>query len=525
MTGLTGTLTLLRFHLRRDRMMLFWWIVGNVFLYYSQAVSTDGLYATQAELDKAAAGMESNAAFIAMAGPARALNTIGGQVAWQAAATGAIVAGLMSMFLVGRHTRAEEETGRDELVRAAAIGRHAPLAATAVLVLIANALLGVLLALSLISYDLPVAGSVALGLAAGLTGLVFGGVALVAAQLVESARAAYGITGAVIGVAYVLRAVGDIGNGALSWLSPIGWGQYLRAYAGEVWWPALLSVAAVAGLAVVAVMLFDRRDIGAGVWPARPGPARGSLGSATGLAWRLQRGSVIGWTAGMLFGGLAYGSIGDDVGDLIGDSEFSKDVFTSAGGSLVDSFYATAAAMLAIIGAGFAIASVLRLRGEENAGYAEVLLATALPRWRWAAAHLVVMVAGTLAVVLAGGVGMGAGYAMVTGDGSAVLRLTGATVPYAVPVLVLATVTWLAYGIRSRWGAAGWLTLGFCFVVMMFGELLQLPGWLMDVSPFRHLAQTPAEDFRVVPVLVLLAVVAGVGAFGMAALRRRDIVA
>ena len=45
----------------------------------------------------------------------RALNTIGGQVTWQATAFGAIVAGLMSMFLVGRHTRAEEESGRDEL--------------------------------------------------------------------------------------------------------------------------------------------------------------------------------------------------------------------------------------------------------------------------------------------------------------------------------------------------------------------------------------------------------------------------
>ena len=30
----------------------------------------------------------------------------------------------MSMFLVGRHTRAEEETGRDELLRAAAVGRR-----------------------------------------------------------------------------------------------------------------------------------------------------------------------------------------------------------------------------------------------------------------------------------------------------------------------------------------------------------------------------------------------------------------
>ena len=104
------------------------------------------------------------------------------------------------------------------------------------------------------------------------------------------------------------------------------------------------------------------------------------------------------------------------------------------------------------------------------------------------------------------------------------LRLLGATVPYAVPVLLLAALTWLAYGIRSRWAAIGWLALGFCFVVMMFGALLQLPDWLMDVSPFRHLAQMPAEDFRVVPVVVLLAITAAVGALGMVCLRRRDVV-
>jgi len=520
----TGAVSVLLFHLRRDRMMLFWWIAGNVLLYWSQAVSTDGLYPTQADLDKAAAGMADNAAFIAMAGPARALDTLGGQVAWQAAAFGAIVAALMSMFLVGRHTRAEEETGRDELVRAAAIGRHAPLLATALLVLIADALMGALITASLVAYGLPVAGSSALGLAAALTGLVFGGVALVAAQVVESTRAAYGITGAVLGVAYALRAVGDVGNGALSWLSPIGWGQYLRPYADEQWWPVVLPVVAVVLLCLGAVALFDRRDIGSGVWPARPGPARGSLGSASALAWRLQRGSVIGWTVGLLLGGIAYGSIGDDVADLIGDSQFSQDVFTSAGGSIVDSFYATAAVMLSLIGAGFAIASVQRLRAEEGSGFAETLLATALPRWRWAAAHLVITVCGTLLVVLAGGLGMGLGFAMVTGDGSAVLRLTGATVPYVVPVLLLATVAWLAYGIRSRWAGVGWLALGFCFVVMMFGEVLQLPVWLMDVSPFRHLAQTPAEDFQVWPVVGLALVAAVAAAAGMVAMRRRDVV-
>jgi ABC-2 type transport system permease protein len=523
MTALTGTATLLRFHLRRDQRMLLWWILGGVVLYYSQGVSVDGLYSTQAEFDRAAAGMESNVAFIAMAGPARALNTTGGQVAWQASAFGAIIAGLMSMFLVGRHTRAEEESGRDELVRAAVVGRYATLAAAALVVVIANAVLGLLVAASLISYGLPVAGSASLGLALTLAGLVFGAVALVAVQLAQGVRAAYGITGAVIGLAYALRAVGDIGNGVLSWLSPIGWGQAMRAYADEVWWPALLSVAAIGVLALAAVRLFGGRDIGAGVWPSRSGPTRGSLRSAYGLAWRLQRGSAIGWTVGVFLGGLAFGSVGDDVGDLLGDSQFSHDVFGAGGGSVVDSFYAAMALMLGLIAAGFAIGSVLRLRGEEVDGHAELLLATALPRWRWAASHLLVAAVGAIVVVAAAGLGLGVGFAAVTGDSAAITRLTGATVQYVAPVLLLAAATWLAYGVRAPWASSGWLALGFCVVVMMFGAVLRLPDWLMDVSPFQHLALVPAESFEVWSFLVVLGLGAVIAGAGLIALRRRDL--
>ena len=90
-----------------------------------------------------------------------------------------------------------------------------------------------------------------LGIAAALAGLVFGAVALVAAQLTEGTRAMYGITGVAIGASYVLRALGDVGNGALSWASPIGWGQAMHAFSGERWWPALISVTAVVILVAV----------------------------------------------------------------------------------------------------------------------------------------------------------------------------------------------------------------------------------------------------------------------------------
>jgi ABC-2 type transport system permease protein len=523
--NLAGTVRLLRFHLRRDRLMLVWWVLGGAAYYWSQAVSTKGLYATQAEFDRAAANEASNAAFIAMAGPARALNTLGGQVAWQASAFGAVIAGLMSMFLIGRHTRAEEESGRDELVRAGAVGRSAPLAAASLVVVIANVLLGALIAASLLPYGLTVSGSVNLGLAGALSGLVFGAIALVAAQLTEGTRSMYGVTGAAIAASYVLRAVGDVGNGALSWLSPIGWGQAMHSFSGDRWWPALISVAATGALVPVALVLFGRRDFGAGIWPAGPGPEHAGprLHGSLGLAWRLQRGSVVGWTGGLFLMGLAYGAIGNNVKDLLGNSDFSKEVFGQSGGSLVDSFYAVAALLLALVAGGFSISSALRPRSEEERQHTETLLATALPRWRWAMSHLMVTVCGTVLVVASAGLGMGVGFALVTGDGSAVARLFGATLPYVAPVLFLVCLTWLVYGLVPRWTIVGWLTLTFCVIVMLLGELMHFPRWLVGVSPFTHLAMLPAEPFAWAPVLGLLAASAAVGAAGFAALRHRDI--
>ena len=49
----------------------------------------------------------------------------------------------MSLLLTGRYTRTEEERGRTELVRAAAVGRDAPVAAAVAVVAGADVLVGI----------------------------------------------------------------------------------------------------------------------------------------------------------------------------------------------------------------------------------------------------------------------------------------------------------------------------------------------------------------------------------------------
>ena len=520
----TGTGVLTRFALRRERWPLPAWIIGGTLVYWSQAISLAAAYPDQAELDALARSMAGNAAMIAMAGPPRVLNTVEGQVAFQASAFGMVVAGLMSMFLIGRHTRANEESGRDELVRSGVVGRYAPPTAAIALMLTANVLLGLAVALSLIGYGLPAPGSCALGIGASCAGLVFGAIALLAAQISANTRTCYAITGAALAVAYLLRAVGDVGNGVLSWFSPLGWGQAMRPYDNELWWPALLSIVVAAGIGLAATRVLDRRDFGAGILPPRPGRARAaeSLHGTFGLAWRLQRGLLIGWSVGMFAGGLAFGTIGNDVQDLLGELDLNQ-VLGQSTGSVVDAFYAMAVAILAIISAAYTISAALQLRSEEARGQAEPLLSTGLPRGRWLLSHTALTAAGSALVLALAGCGMGITYGLLTGDLGHLAELTWAALTYLPAVWVLGGLTVFLFGVAPQATMVAWPAMAFCVVVLMFGETLKFPDWLMNLSPFHNIPLVPAESFGAVPVLLTAVAAALLGAAGAFGFRRRDL--
>lgn len=260
MNGLAGTRALARLALRLDRVRLTVWVLLIAVMPAATAANYMQLYPAERSLQDVS-GVISNASLVAMNGPLFAVS-LGGLTAWKIGATSFVLVALMSMFTVIRHTRTEEETGRLELVGATAVGRYAPLTAALLVAGLACLAIALLVALGLAGVGLPAAGSTALGLSIGLTGVAFAAVAAVCAQLTTSARSATGIAGAVLGGAYVLRAVGDVGPTWLSWLSPVGWAMRMRAYAGEQWWVPLLFLSLTVALAAGAYALSARRDLG-----------------------------------------------------------------------------------------------------------------------------------------------------------------------------------------------------------------------------------------------------------------------
>lgn len=526
MSQLAGTLTLARFIVRRDRVRIVVWIASIVALMLVTALSVKGLYPTQASLDEAVTAFGNNAAAIALNGPAQGLDTLGGEVAFQVGATGLVVVALMSLLMTGRLTRFEEETGRLELLRSMAVGRHAPATAALIVVASMNVVLAALLTVGLAGMSLPLAGPLVLGVSYAALGLVFAAAAMVAAQITENTRVVYGSCGAVLGAAFALRAAGDVGDGTLSWFSPIGWAQKARPFAGERWWPLLIAPAAAGVLVVLATVLADRRDLGAGLVASRGGPADGprTLSGPIGLAVRLQRGTVIGWSTGLFVTGVAYGWVADDIKDLVGDNKAMQEMIARAGGvSLTDSYLSTSLLLLALVGGGFAIASALRLRSEETALRAEPILATPVSRVRWAASHLAVALGGSVIVLAAGGLGIGVAYGIVSSDPAQVPRLLGAALVQLPAVWLLVGLAAALFGLLPRAVGVAWAALAACLVVGLFGELLDLPGWLSGVSPFEHLPRPPAADVSVVSLAVVTAAAACLVSAGLGGFRRRDV--
>lgn len=526
MTVFTGTAALVRLVLRRDRIRLPVWIMAIVGLVQASAQAVADAYSTQAQIDTYAATMGSSPAAIAMGGPPVGLRTLGGIVVYEASITALVATALMAVFLVVRHTRAEEEQGRTELLRSAVVGRHAPTAAALLVVWGASALVGLGVALALVSVDLPASEALVFGAAVAAAGFVFAAVAACAAQLMTHARGAIGLSAVVLGAAFVLRAAGDVGYGGLSWTSPLGWSQAMRPFADPRWWPFAISLTVSLLLVALTLWLATRRDLGLGLVAARPGPARASvsLGGPAGLALRLQRSSIVGWTTGIFLGGFAFGSLSRELETMVESNPTFAEYFAAAGAaSLVDSFFAVALLLLALIASGFAVSSVLRIRAEETNGRLEPVLATGVSRTSLLAGNLLVTLVGTSVVVAAGGLGVGIAQALVSDQPGAVGRMLGYGLVHLPAVLVLAALAVVLVGWAPRVAALCWGALAVCFVVGWLGGLLPIPGWIEAASPFTYTPQAPAEAVSAGTLVILcLVAVAGVTA-GLAGFRRRDI--
>lgn len=495
-SGFTGTLGLLRLYLRRDRVSLpLWVLLLSVPLATVYIASVETVYPDRSARAAAAAAIMASPAQRALYGPVYN-DSLGAVGIWKAGMFHTLIAVAVILTVI-RHTRADEESGRAELIDSTVVGRYANLTGALLLSFGASIATGAIGALGLLATDVAPAGSVAFGVALAASGMVFTAVAAVAAQLSPSARFTRAVAFAVLGTAFALRAIGDAGSGTLSWCSPLGWSLQVRPYAGERWWVLLLSLATAAVLTVLAYRLRAGRDVGAGLIAERPGAGTAGpmLSEPFGLAWRLNRGSLLLWTVGLCLYGLVMGSVVHGIGDQLGDNTAVRDIVTRMGGTgaLEQAFLALAFTMIGMVAAAFAVSLTLRLHQEETGLRAETLLAGAVSRTHWLASHLAMALAGSAVATLISGVAAGLAYGMTVGDVGGKLPTVVGTAAVQLPaVWLLSAVTVGLFGLAPRFTPVAWGVLVGFIALYLLGSLAGFPQMLLNLEPFAHIRGSAA---------------------------------
>jgi ABC-2 type transport system permease protein len=539
MSALTGTTALLRLALRRDRFVLAGWVVALAVLPALFALAFASDLPTQADVLRETRLMAGNAGFRMLSLSPGA--SIGAYVMNRGFVTLAILAAVMSITCVVRHTRQNEETGRAELLGAAVVGPASGLAAAVLVALGANLVLAPLTALGLIAAGQPAAGSLAAGAAIAAAGVAFTGVAAVTAQLSRSARGATGLAVAALAGSFLVSGVGNVlghtdatGTVAYSswpgWLTPLGWGFQLRPFGAEQWWVLLLPVALTAVLLIAAGRLVTRRDLGAGVLPERAGRRHASplLRGPASLAWRLRRPAFLGWLATLVGFGLVFGSVGESAGKALtagtaGAGAAGATAGAGAAGAL-DAWFGPVVLMGGVAAGIYVVQAVLRMREEEAGGRLEPVLAGAVGRPRWMLGHLAGTAVEAAVLLLAYAAAAGLAAAWSTGAAGVPRELAGACLAELPAVLVIAAaVAVLVAALPRRAAAVSWALLAAAVLLSPLFQL-DLPQWLQDTSPFAH-QPAPTVEVSAGAAVALLALAGALAWVALAFFRRRDIVA
>lgn len=311
----------------------------------------------------------------------------------------------------------------------------------------------------------------------------------------------------------------------MSWLSPVGWVQQTRVFVDDRWWPLLLNLAVTVVLGWVGYWLSTRRDVGTGLAQARPGPAYGSssLSSSQGLAWRLQRTSLLWWSAALFTFGLGYGTLASEVETFVSEMEVIQDAIAGMGGSVIESWLAVIVVFFAAVAAIFGVLAAQRARGEETEGRAEPVLATPVSKPKWLAGHVGIALVGSAGLMLLTGLGLGLTASQATGDSALLGQVVGAALAHVPGIWLIVGIGVALFGLVPRAGLLIWAVIAYAGLVGWLGTLLGFPDWAMNLSPLGHTPMLPAEEMVWTPLVIVTLAAGALLVAGLAGFRRRDI--
>jgi ABC-2 type transport system permease protein len=303
----------------------------------------------------------------------------------------------------------------------------------------------------------------------------------------------------------------------------------MHPFSKEYWWVLGLFPLAFVLFSGIAFILNSKRDVGLGMLSARPGPAKASSGllSPIGLAWRLQKGTLIGWTVGIAVMGITVGMVAEEFKNLFTENDGAGEFLETIGGTgtFTDILFAAMFSLMAIVIAAYGIQALLRIRSEEASGKVELVVGAAVSKPRWMLSHIACAFGGIVVLSIVFALTTAVSYILIAdGQWSLVPKLLEAAFVYIPAILTLASVAIAIFGLLPRAAIAiAWSSLAICLLLAQFGELLKLPAWALNVSPFTHTPTAPTEAITAQPLLILSGIAILLLAIGLASFRRRDL--
>jgi ABC-2 type transport system permease protein len=525
-----NTLTYAKFILRRERVVSALWIVLTALFLAGLAAAFETTFNAESRL--ALAATFDNPAMVAMIGPVYGMDNFhsGAMYSVVMLLYAVIVAAVMNVFLVSRHTRKDEEDGRHEVVRALPLGRLSILTSTLLTAALINTIMALAVGFGLFALgdaSFTLGGSLLFGAAMGAVGWFFAAVTALSAQFSPNNRAVVGYAFMVVGAAFLTRSVGDIDFEVLSLLSPLGLPLRVQPYVGNFIWPLIALIIAANLTALAALKLNANRDLGQGLIAARPGRAHAQKYVKTpfGFTLKLNMGAVIVWFAVLFTLGASYGAVLGDIDGFIQSNEFYGMLMGYMPGLnaavLFAAFQNATMTMVTLIPL---LIILLRMKSEEKEHRAEAVLATALGHKTYMLTFIALAFICSVLFQLANIIGLYASAQAVMPNPAELPfgQLLEAGLVYLPALWAVMGLAIFIIGLLPKATYAIWGYFAFAFFMVLLGRMEVLPEFVNYLSPFHYIPQLPMEEIKIAPLAVLTAIAAALGTVGLWAYGRRD---
>jgi ABC-2 type transport system permease protein len=474
--------------------------------------------------------LAENPAIRILFGPPVALDDAGGFTVWRTGTPLLVLASVWILLAATRITRGEEDAGRCDLLLAGRL-RMVDVVLRALVAVAGSALLiSAAVGTGLIAAGTNATGAIVYATAVLGVTLTFATAGVLAAQIMPTRSAAVGVTVGVLGVGLSLRMLADGVPGLAwsAWTTPFGLIARAAPYADNRIAPLIVLVGVPALLAGAALLTARHRDVGSGlveVASTRP-PRTRLLGSITGFAVRRAIRPTIGWAAGIAAYFLLVGALIASILEFFDKNPRFAELAGAAGFAGLDSAGGFAAALfsLAAIPTGlYAATRLAAMVADEQARRWTPVFATPVSRMRLVCAEIAAVTAGVVVLHAIAGLAIWTGAAITGAPLGIGAALAGA--------LNTAPIAWLAVGAAASaigWfpsavGAFGALPVAGGFLLNVIAQSTRAPDWVVNLSPFVHLAAVPAAppDWPAITAMAVIGVVTA--ATGVAGYARRDL--